>query len=65
MRRNAKPVPASAVWPITEPMVMEIDRAVYHVCEFGFDSLYVVVGDTRAALIDTGCGLVDLMALMS
>ena len=51
--------------PLDAPFYMEIDKDVWHISEFGFDSMYLVIGDERAALIDTGTGLFDLTALVS
>ena len=54
-----------AFQPLDQPFYMEIDKGVWHISEFGFDSMYLVVGDERAALIDTGTGLFDLTALVA
>jgi len=50
---------------ITRPMIVEIAADTYFINEFGFDSLYVLIGKERAMLIDTGSSFIDLKALMS
>ena len=49
---------------ISHPIVAEIARGVYCINEFGMDSLFLIVGDSRALLIDTGTATFDLPALI-
>lgn len=49
---------------ISHPIVAEIARGVYCINEFGMDSLFLIVGDSRALLIDTGTAAFDLPALI-
>jgi len=49
---------------IAKPVVAEIAKGVYCINEFGMDSLFLVTGEERALLVDTGCGLADLPALV-
>lgn len=52
-------------WPgLGTPIVMNIDRGVYCVSEFGMDCQYIVVGDESALLIDAGTGTCDLDAVV-
>lgn len=55
----------AAIQPLDAPFFMEIDKNVWHICEYGFDSIFVVVGDKRAAVIDTGTGVCDLPAIIA
>ena len=50
---------------ITEPIVCEIAPKTYHINEFGIDNQYVLVGDERALVIDTGTGLYDMKKLIA
>ncbi len=47
------------------PFISEIAKDTYAVNEYGLAAMYVVVGTERALLIDTGCGLTDLKAMMA
>lgn len=49
---------------ISHPIVAEIARGVYCINEFGMDSLFLIVGNSRALLIDTGTAAFDLPALI-
>ena len=49
---------------IREPFVSEIAPDTYAINEFGLAAMYLAVGSERALLIDTGCGLTDLPALV-
>lgn len=49
---------------IAEPVVFEIAHNVYAINEFGLDSMFLVIGEEKAALIDTGMGCFDLKALV-
>lgn len=46
------------------PFISEIAKDTYAVNEYGLSAMYVAVGTERALLIDTGCGLTDLPAMM-
>jgi glyoxylase-like metal-dependent hydrolase (beta-lactamase superfamily II) len=46
------------------PFISEIAKDTYAVNEYGLAAMYVVIGTERALLIDTGCGLTDLPAMM-
>lgn len=50
---------------ITEPIVVEIAPNTYHINEFGIDNQYLLVGDERALVIDTGSGLYDMKKLIA
>jgi hydroxyacylglutathione hydrolase len=50
--------------PLNKPMIASIGTGVWFINEFGADSIYVVVGDRRALVIDTGSGFFDLKALV-
>ena len=56
---------ASDIQPLDAPLFMEIDKNVWHICEYGFDSIFVVIGNDRAAVIDTGTGVCDLPAIIA
>ena len=47
---------------INYPVVSEIADGVYRINEFGYSSIYVVVGSKRALVIDTGAGCFRLKA---
>ena len=46
------------------PPVSEIAPNTYVINEFGLSAMYLLVGSEKALLIDTGCGLTDLPALI-
>ena len=46
--------------PITQPMIVEIGPGAYFINEFGMNAIYLVVGEKRALLIDSGSGYCDL-----
>ncbi|MCI1723305.1 MAG: MBL fold metallo-hydrolase [Lachnospiraceae bacterium] len=46
---------------IKVPFISEIAPDTYAVNEFGLDTFYVLVGMEKALLIDTGCGVCDLL----
>ena len=48
---------------IKEPMVMEIAKNTFAINEFGLSACYFLVGEERALLIDTACGLSDLKGI--
>ena len=49
---------------IKDPIVAEIAKGVWCINEFGLDSLFLIEGEKRALLIDTGTGVFDLPALI-
>ena len=49
---------------IDKPIVFEISDGVYAVNEFGIDSMFIVIGEKEAAVIDTGMGCFDFRALI-
>ncbi len=50
--------------PITEPVITEIGLNTYCINEFGMNSMYVLVGDTKALVIDTGSGFCDFKSII-
>ena len=46
------------------PPVSEIAKDTYVINEFGLTAMYLLVGFEKALLLDTGCGLTDLPALL-
>ena len=46
--------------PITKPMIVEIGPGAYFINEYGMNAIYLVVGEKRALLIDSGSGYCDL-----
>ena len=49
---------------IANPIVFEIADRVYAINEYGLDSMFLVLGEEKAALIDTGMGCFDLCSLV-
>ena len=47
------------------PYIVEIAPKTYAINEYGLDAQYLLVGDERALLIDTGSGLLDLKAIVA
>lgn len=45
--------------PLNKPMIVEIAANTYLINEFGADSMYLVIGKTRALAIDSGSGFFD------
>ncbi|MCC8044844.1 MAG: MBL fold metallo-hydrolase [Clostridiales bacterium] len=45
---------------ITKPYICEIAPKTYVINEFGLSAMYLLVGEEKALLIDTGCGICDL-----
>lgn len=56
--------PAATVGPITRPMIVEIAKDTYFINEFGMNSMYVIVGEKRALVLDTGSGFCDFKAII-
>ncbi len=50
--------------PITRPMIVEIAKNTYFINEFGMNSMYVLVGDKSALVIDTGTGFCDFKGII-
>lgn len=50
---------------IKQPIVTEIAKNTYAINEFGLTAMYLLVGDTSALLIDTGCGACDLAGIVA
>lgn len=50
---------------IKTPFISEIARDTFAINEFGLAAMYLLVGDEKAMLIDTGCGVCDLKAVVS
>jgi hydroxyacylglutathione hydrolase len=48
--------------PVTRPHIANIANNTYCINEFGIDSQYVLIGTTRAMLLDTGTGFYDIKA---
>ena len=44
-------------------MVIEIAKNTYAINEFGLSACYFLIGEERALLIDTACGLSDLKSI--
>lgn len=49
---------------IKEPFISEIAPDTYAINEYGIAAEFLVIGGERALLIDTGCGLIDLPAVI-
>lgn len=50
---------------IKKPLVFEIAPDTYAINEFGLASMYLLAGQERALLIDTGCGVCNLKEVIS
>ena len=50
--------------PITKPIIIEIAPETYFINEFGMNAMYLVVGETRALVIDAGTGFCDLKGIV-
>lgn len=47
------------------PIIIEIAPGTYAINEFGLATTYLLVGEEKALLIDTGCGVGDLKEVIS
>ena len=45
---------------IKKPFVSEIAKDTYAINEFGLTAMYLIIGEEKALLLDTGCGVCDL-----
>ena len=50
---------------IKKPFVSEIAKDTYAINEFGLTAMYLIIGEEKALLLDTGCGVCDLKELVS
>ncbi len=50
--------------PITRPIIVEIAPDTYFINEFGMNAMYLLVGEERALLLDTGTGFCDLKGIV-
>lgn len=50
--------------PIRTPVVIEIDKKTWLIQEYGLDCCYALLGDDSGLLIDTGCGRMNIKALV-
>lgn len=50
--------------PICEPIVFQIAHKTWCINEFGMDALFLLEGEDKALLIDTGTGVFDLPAVL-
>ena len=50
--------------PITRPMIVEIAKNTYFINEFGMNSMYVLVGEESALVIDAGTGFCDFKEII-
>lgn len=51
--------------PVTRPMIVEIAPDTYFINEFGMNSMYILVGEERALILDSGSGFCDLKEIIS
>lgn len=49
--------------PINTPVVIEIDRKIWLIQEYGLDCCYALLGEHSGLLIDTGCGRMNIKRL--
>lgn len=49
---------------IKKPLILEISDGVYAINEFGLDTMFIVIGDNKALVIDTGMGCFDFKSLI-
>jgi glyoxylase-like metal-dependent hydrolase (beta-lactamase superfamily II) len=45
---------------IKTPLISEIAKNTYAINEFGLSTMYLLVGEDKALLVDTGCGICNL-----
>lgn len=50
--------------PVNSPVITEIGKKTYHINEYGLASIYLIVGQERALLVDTGAGMCNLSAVV-
>lgn len=50
--------------PITRPMIAEIAKNTYFINEFGMNSMYVLLGEKSALVIDAGTGFCDFKGIV-
>lgn len=50
--------------PITRPIIVEIAPNTYFINEFGMNAMYLLVGNKRALVIDTGTGFCDFKGIV-
>lgn len=48
----------------TNPFIFEIAPETYAINEFGLSTMYLLVGQKKALLIDTGCGVCDVKSII-
>lgn len=46
--------------PVTRPMIIEIGPDTYFINEYGMNAIYLIVGQKRALMLDSGSGYCDL-----
>jgi glyoxylase-like metal-dependent hydrolase (beta-lactamase superfamily II) len=49
---------------VKEAMVCEIAKDTYAINEYGMSAMFLLIGSERAMLIDTGCGTLDIKAIV-
>lgn len=50
---------------IKKPFICEIGQGIYAINEMGLATFYLIEGQKRALVIDTGCGLCDIKEVLS
>jgi len=50
--------------PITRPMIVEIAPNTYFINEYGMNSMYLIVGQTRALVVDCGSRFCDFKGII-
>lgn len=50
---------------IKTPYISEIAKNTYAINEYGLAAMYLLIGEERALLLDTGCGVCDLKAVVA
>ena len=49
---------------VDRPVIVEIENKIYQINEFGLDCMYVICGESRALVVDTGMGYCDFRAII-